>query len=288
MTTKPDHLAQIERVQKMLAGAAPLDKLEDGRRGLKSVVESIEAERAEIEARRETEMTAATPIVELNSKLDSLERRERELARIAEIGLTILGEIDARIVEAREAESAAKRQAVYDAALDLHNATLIRVREFLDRAGRESLEVMRAYAASEAATAATNCDLPEGSSPIPTIESERLGASKSRRTIKRQFGVFYCGDQPIAEVGRCHATANSDGTFTVLIWNRTVGNCRIRDFVNVRCETMKPRAENLGTSLKIPAFLADYVSDRYVDQPMTLQEWDRLNGVEASPSIAAE
>src|ERR1700677_81569 len=193
-----------------------------------------------------------------------------------------------RAAAAREAESAAKRQAVYDAALDLNNATLIRVREFLDRAGRESLEVMRAYAASEAATAATNCDLPEGSSPIPTIESERLGAPKSRRTIKRQFGVFYCGDQPIAQVGKCNSVDNGDGTFNLLIWDRTVANCRIRDFVNVRCETMKPRAENLITSLKIPTFVADYVSDRAVNRTMTLSELGAIESESAPPQIAAE
>jgi hypothetical protein len=287
MTKHPDHHEQIERVQRMLADA-PLAQLEENRRDLKSVIESIEVERAEIEARRTIEMISLAPAGDLNRRVDALEKSERELARLAEIALTIYAELENRIAAAREAESAAKRQAVYDAALDLHNATLIRVREFLDRAGRESLEVMRAYAASEAATAATNCDLPEGSSPIPTIESERLGAPKSRRTIKRQFGVFYCGDQPIAQVGKCNSVDNGDGTFNLLIWDRTVANCRIRDFVNVRCETMKPRAENLITSLKIPTFVADYVSDRSVNRTMTLSELGAIESESAPAQIAAE
>jgi hypothetical protein len=167
MTTKPDHLALIERVQKILGvAAAPLDKLDEGKREVLRLIADGADELVEIASRRQIEMTAATPAGELDKRLDALDKREKEVARRVEIAKTVRAELENRIDAAREAERAAERQAAYDQALALHVAATRRIREFLDRIGPEGREVMQAYAASEAATTAVNRNLPAGVSSI--------------------------------------------------------------------------------------------------------------------------
>jgi hypothetical protein len=243
VTMKPaDPLAQIERAQKILAkGDAGLAELEEGRLELQRVVAGSDADLEEIGARRKIEMTAATPVGELDKKLEALDRREKEASRRSEIALAILSEVETRIVAAREAEAAARRQAAYDTALKLHDEATSRVKEFLDRIVLEAREVMQAYVESEAATAAANKDRPLGCSPIMTIESERLGALPSPKTTVRKYQVFVSGRDLVAEVGKVEAH-NVNGTWAVYRPSRSVQgdvvvpHCTIADFVEVTTE----------------------------------------------------
>src|ERR1700722_7886344 len=131
-----DPLAQIEHAQKILAqGDASLAQREAARLELDHVIAAGEAETVEIADRRTIEMSALTPAGELDKALDALDRREKQVVRRVEIAKTVRAEWENRIVAAREAESAEKRQAAYAAALKLHVTATNRVREFLDRFG---------------------------------------------------------------------------------------------------------------------------------------------------------
>ena len=82
----------------------------------------------------------------------------------------------------RETESAAKRQAAYNDARAVHDATRPRVKEFLDRIGVEAREVMRAYTESETKTAAVNYDLPPGAHPFRASKlSGRVNFGRRKR-----------------------------------------------------------------------------------------------------------
>jgi hypothetical protein len=264
VTTKPDHIATIERVQGILARSdAGLAELQGCERDLKHVLGAAKNDLEEIGSRRKIEMTAATPAGQLDRKLDELDKREREVGRRLEIGQAVLAQLVAKIDDAIEAERSAKRQANYDEALALHVAATIRVRTFLDKVAPEAAEVLRAYAESEAATSAANKDLPAGTMRLPTIENERMGSHPPARITERRVQWFVHNGNRIAEVGRCEAYPHQNGNGLWTIYRRsnaiqgdeTIGPCTIVDLVEETIQKYEPRPlEALSTSLRIPAF----------------------------------
>jgi hypothetical protein len=261
-----DHLAAIEGVQKILAKAdASVDALEEGKREVLRLIAELEAERQETAARRTIELTAASPAGELDKRLNVIEQRERAIARRLEIGRAILAQLETRIDDAREEERAAARQAAYDAARKLHDDATNRIREFCDRVAPEAAEVLRAYAAAEAATAAVNRDLPAGLPRIQSIETERQGSHLPARITERRVQWFLHHGKRIAEVGTVEAFPNQNGSGLWTIYRRsnaiqgdeTIGPCTIADFVEETIQKYEPRPlESLSTSMRIPEFAA--------------------------------
>ena len=303
MTTKPvDPLVQIEHAQKILAkGDASLAQLESARRELDHVIAAGEAETAEIADRRTIEMSALTPAGELDKALDSLDRREKQVARRVEIASTVRAQLVAKIDVARGEEAEAKRQTAYAAARKLHDEATNRIREFCDRVGPEAAEVLRSYAAAEAATSAANKDLPAGAAPIMSIEARRQGSPPAPRITERHFKAFTCGRDYVAEVGAVEATPAAGGTWTLYLpsasvqGGSTVGGCVITDMVDLRIEKFESRrVESLATALRAPPFYATAPERGTVERKrMRLSEWRQINGepVEAEvplPRIAAE
>jgi hypothetical protein len=286
MTT--NHFARIEAVQTLLGlDDATLAQIEDGKRDLHQVIAAGDAEREEIASRRKIEMTAATPAGELNRKLDALDKREKEVARLVEIANAVLAELEPRLAAAREDDNSARRRATYDEAHARHAAASSRVKEFLDRVGLEAHEVMRAYAESEAATAAANRNLPLDASPIASIEDERRGNVSAPKTTVRQYRRFVHQGNPIYEVGKVEAYPAPNGLWTIyrrsnaIQGDETIGPCTIADFVEIRTEQYAHRRlENLISSLRIPAFYSTQQPERVrVDtRNLPLTEWLRING----------
>jgi hypothetical protein len=288
--TSPDPIEQIERVQKILGVAATLDDLEGGKREVLRLIADGADELEEIGSRRKIEMTAATPAGELDKRLDAIDKREKEVARRVEIAKTVCAELENRIDAAREADAADKRQAAYDEAIKLRDATALRVQKFLDRIGAEAREVMRAYAASESKSAAANQGLPPGAAPIHSIESKRKGELRSPKLTVREFEAFVDGRRFIAERGHAQAAERKDGKWDVFLPGGGTGAgdyfvCAISNFVEVTSEAdATPWPENLAKCLSVPSF---YVSDRSgwdpVDDPSPAAVTDALNRLEAQP-----
>ena len=284
-------LAQIEHAQKILAnGDASLAQREAARLELDHVIAAGEAETVEIADRRTIEMSALTPAGELDKALDALDRREKQVVRRVEIAKTVRAELENRIDAAREADAADKRQAAYDEAIKLRDATALRVQKFLDRIGAEAREVMRAYAASESKSAAANQDLPPGAAPIHSIESKRKGELRSPKLTVREFEAFVDGRRFIAERGHAQAAERKDGKWDVFLPGGGTGAgdyfvCAISNFVEVTSEAdATPWPENLAKCLSVPSF---YVSDRSgwdpVDDPSPAAVTDALNRLESQP-----
>jgi hypothetical protein len=248
--------------QKILAQPdAGLDRLEAAKSELRRVVSDAEHDIEELLARKKIELSAATPVAELDKKIDALEKRERESGRRAEIARIILAEVETRIAAAREEERAAKRQAVYDEARALHTAASIRVKEFLEKIAPEACEVMATYAASERRTLEANRNLPPGCEPIRSIEDERQGDLQPPKVTERRFQVFMHGSDRIGEVGKVEAHHAGNGVWSVCLpsrsvqGDRVVSNCTIADFVEVITERYEPaRLESLSTALRVPSF----------------------------------
>jgi hypothetical protein len=284
-------LALVERAQTVLAqNDAPLAKLEQALLEVERVMASNDADLEEIASRRKIEMTAATPAGELDKKLDAIDKRKQEIERRTEIASIVRVELETRIAADREAERGDKRQAAYDGALELHDATWRLVRAFLDRIGAEARHVMRAYGESEMKSAAANQDLPCGAAPIPSIESERKGALRSPKTTVRKFKAYVAGMRRIAEQGSVEAAPEKDGRWGVFIpGGSTSGGhyltCDLVDFVEVLDEwDATPWPENLAKCLSVPSF---YVSERSWWNPMDDHSpaavSDALNRLEAQP-----
>jgi hypothetical protein len=262
VTTKTDPLALVERVQALLAqAAAPLAKLEQGLLEIERIVASCETDLEEIGNRRKIEMTAATPAGELDKRLDALDKREREVVRRFEIAKTVRAEVENRIDAACEADAADKRQAAYNEAFKLRDATALRVRELLGRFGPECRKVMREYAESELKTASANSDLPIGAAPIRSIEAERRGDLRSTETTAREFKGFTHGRRFIGEQGHVEAVQRKDGTtWDVYLPAGSTGAgdycvCELVAYVEVVTEAdATPWPEFLATSLSCPAF----------------------------------
>jgi hypothetical protein len=294
-------LATIESVQKIIGLAdASLEQLEAARLELDHVIAAGEAETAEIADRRTIEMNALMPAAALDKALDRLDLLDKAVARRVEIASTVRPALMARIDEARDVEAEAARQARYAAALDLHNAATGKIRAFLNRAAPEALAVMAVYREAEAAAAAVNRDLPAGSSPIRSIEAERMGALPSPKITVRKYQVFLSGRDFVAEVGKVEAH-NVNGTWAIYLPSRSVQgdvvvpHCTIADFVEVTSQKYEPLSlETLATALRVPAFDAAAPKlGRGERRTMPLAEWLRMSGepVEAEvplPRIAAE
>jgi hypothetical protein len=292
VTTKPvDPLVQIEHAQATLAqAAAPIAQLEAARLELDHVIAAGEAELAEIASRRTIETTALTPAIELNKKLDAIERREKEVCRRIEIAKTVLGALETRIATDREAERADKQRAAYDEAIKLRVVAAKRVREFLGRFGPESRKVMREYAESEMKSAAANQDLPPGAAPIPSIEVARKGELRRPKLTVREFAAFIDGRRFVAEQHHVQAAERADGKWDVFLPGGTTGGgdyfvCSISNYVEIVSETdATPWPENLAKCLSVPSF---FVSERSwwdpVDDHLPAAVADALSRLEAHP-----
>jgi hypothetical protein len=299
MTKPSDPLAPIEAAQKVIAAAdATLAQLEAARLDLTRVIADAEAEREQLAARRKIEMTAATPVGELDKKLEALDRREKEASRRGEIALAILGQLETQIVDAREHEAERLRRVRYDAALALHAQTTSLIQAFLTNTAPAARAALAAYSESEAATAAANRDLPPGASKIPTIESERMGDLPPAKTTEKRFQAFVRGRDFVAVVGSVDAAPASSNTWTVFIpsasmqGGTSVGGCEIVDFVDVRIEKFEPRrVESLATALRVPPFYATAPERGSIEKMrVRLSEWRAVNGEpeQAPRQIAAE
>ena len=290
--TRPvDPLAQIENAQKILAnGDASLAQLEEAKVELDHVLAGAAAEREEIAACRTIETSALMPAVALDKALDRLDLLEKAVGRRVEIASIVLAQLVAKIDAAREADASDNRQAAYDEAIKLRDATALRVQKFLDRIGAEAREVMRAYAASESKSAAANQDLPPGAAPIHSIESKRKGELRSPKLTEREFEAFVDGRRFIAERGHAQAAERKDGKWDVFLPGGGTGAgdyfvCAISNFVEVTSEAdATPWPENLAKCLSVPSF---YVSDRSgwdpVDDPSPAAVTDALNRLESQP-----
>jgi hypothetical protein len=265
VTTKPvDPLAQIEAAQATLAAPdAPLDRLEAARLDLQRVIAAGEADLEASAARRKIELLAHAPAAEVDRKIEAIEKHAREVARRVEIAVAILGQLESRIAAAREVEIEAKRQARYDDATKLHISAAKHVREFLDRIAPEARKALQAYSESEAATRAVNADLPQGASPIRSIEAERQGDLTKPKVTERKFQAFVHGKDMVGEVGKVEALKNGNGNWAVYFRSNavqgdwTVGPCTIVDYIEVTTQRYEPvRLEALATSLRVPAFNA--------------------------------
>jgi hypothetical protein len=261
VTTKPEPLALIEQIQKIIAQPdAPLAKLEEGLLELQRLVASCDADLEEIASRRKIEMTAATPAGELDKKLDALDKREREVVRRVEIAAAVAAKLETRISEQREAERADKRRANYDAALKLHVTATNRVKEFLDKFGPECRRVLREYAECELTTAAANKDLPPDTAPIRSIESERRGELRAPKTTTRAFKAFVDGRRFVAEQNYVQAAERADGKWDVWEQGGSTGSgyycvCSLEDYVEAVTENdVMPWLEFFASSLSVPAF----------------------------------
>jgi hypothetical protein len=294
MTKPADPLAQIEHAQATLAKAdAPLAQLEAAKLELTRVVASCDADLEELGSRRKIEMSSAMPAGELDKKLDAIEKREREVVRRNEIASIVLGQFEPRIVAARETETEGKRQARYDQARTLHDEATGFIRNFLDNTAPAARAALQAYVESEAAVAAVNKDLPAGASPIKSLEDERRGELQTRETVVRRLRYFYRGADRIVECERAEAIPTGSETWNVYVpsnstqGGKTFGGCHIREFVEVRIETLKSQPESLMTGLRIPQFHEPYVTAGTSRRAVPAAEWDAANG-QPVPRLAAE
>jgi hypothetical protein len=262
VTTKPvDPLAQIEHAQAIIAdGDAPLAQLEKGRLDLQRVIGSAEADLLEIGSRRKIELLAHAPAGELNRKLEALEKSEKEAQRRVQIANAILSEVETRIDAAREAESAAKRRADYEAVLDRRGAFVRRAEELLGRVGPELRDLIAEYNSVELAISAVNRSLPFGADRIPSTEAARMGALPAPRITERRFQGFVHQGQLVGEMGRCEAFPHQ-GHWVVykrsnaIQGDLTIGPCTLVDYIESTVEKYEaPRLEALASALRVPAF----------------------------------
>lgn len=264
--TKPTSTDRIESARKILnAPASTVAELEAARAVLTHVFAETDAEVEEMGSRRKTIASANAPAGEIDKALERHDDAVRALVRRNEIAAAVAAKLDERIAADRETESAAKRQAAYNDARAVHDATWPRVKKFLDRIGVEAREVMRAYAESETKTAAANCDLPPGAHPIPSIEAERRGELQPPKTKVREFRAFVDGPRFIAEQGHVQAAERKDGKWDVFLPGGSTGAgdyfvCTLVDYVETLTELdTTPWPELLANSLSVPAF---HVADR--------------------------
>jgi hypothetical protein len=261
MTKPSDPLAPIEAAQKVIAAAdATLAQLEAARLDLTRVIADAEAEREQLAARRKIEMTAATPVGELDKKLEALDRREKEASRRSEIALAILGQLEPRIADKREEEIEAKRREAYAAARNLRDETAKRVKTFLNKAVPEAQALLQAYIESEAVVTAVNRNLPAAAAPIPSIEQERLGGPTPPRITERRFQGLVHQGQLVGELGKVEAFPHQ-GHWVVykrsnaVQGDLTIGPCALVDYIESTVEKYEaPRLEALASALRVPAF----------------------------------
>jgi hypothetical protein len=192
----------------------------------------------------------------------------------------------------------AKRAAEYDEAEKLVTALASRFEAFLGRVAPEASALLADYAAAQMKVSAVNRNLPPNAAPIRSLEQRRTGEPQTRGTVLRRLRYFYRGADRIIEVGRAEAAETSAGIWNVFVPSRSssggepFGGCHIREFVEVRIETMQSRPEGLLTALKIPNFYEAYVSTGASRRTMPLEEWLKTNGEPAEQvplqRIAAE
>jgi hypothetical protein len=219
-----------------------------------------DAEVEEMRRRRKTIAVLDASIAEIEKALKRHDADVLVLTDRNDIAAAVAAKLDERIAADRETESAAKRQAAYDEARDLHDAATNRVKEFLNRVGPEAREVMGLYAEREMKTVAVNQNLPTGSAPINSIESERRGELQAPETKVREFKGFVDGRRFVGEQGHIQAVPRKDGKFDVWHPAGSTGAgdyrvCELVAYVEVVMERdATPWPEFLATSLSVPAF----------------------------------
>jgi hypothetical protein len=307
----PEHLAQIERIQTILAASdAPLAELEGGALDLQRIIAAFERELEEIGRDRVIETSAATPAAELARKLDALDQRALEVKRRVEICSIVLGALQARRDEAIAAAGEASRQAAYDAVLERQSGFLRRLAEFLGRFDPEANDLMREFAECESVIAGANRGLPPGMEPIPSIEEKRQGERQLPKTTTRQFLALAedpnlpFGRTPMFPLGTVEARRRGDGKFDVLLAGNamTGGSVLVCSLVRVtkdRTERPAPtRRESLHSQLtrivsslqelkRPPRPLKPYVEERTVWVSLDrLSEAERRNALDQLNAVA--
>jgi hypothetical protein len=264
--TKPTNTDRIESARKSLnAPASKIAELEDAEAVLTHVLVETDAELEGMAGRRRAILAADGPATEIDKQLERHDEAVRTLTRRNEVAAALSTKLATRVGTDREGERAVKRQAAYDEALKLHVTATNRVRDFLDRVGREAREMVREYAQSEIKTAAANDDLPLGAAAIPSIEFERKGKLQPPKTEVGPFKAFVHGMRRIAEQGHVEAAQRSDGQWEIFLpGDSTSGGdyltCDLVDFVEVtETRDATPWPENLAMALSVPSF---FVTER--------------------------
>jgi hypothetical protein len=257
----PDHLEFARRI--LNAPAPSLADLAAAAVELDQVRADLDVEIAGMAAHRREILAADGTAHEIDARLEKHDAAVSALVRRNEVAGAIATKLAARLVVARDVAAEEKRQARYDAALDLHNAATGRVREFLNRVAPEARAVMAAYLEAEAATAAANKDLPAGLPRIQSIETERQGSHLPARITERRVQWFVHNGTRIAEVGKVEAFPHQNGNGLWIIYKKsaaiqgdeTIGPCVIVEYIEeaIRKPVHRP-LEALSSSLRIPSF----------------------------------
>ena len=281
--TKPTSTDRIESARKILnAPASTVAELEAARAVLTHVFAETDAEVEEMGRRRKTIAASDASIAEIEKALKRHDAAVLVLTDRNDIAAAVAAKLDERIAADRETESAAKRQAAYNDARAVHDATWPRVKKFLDRIGVEAREVMRAYAESEMKTAAANCDLPPGALPIPSIEAERRGELRPPKTKVREFKAFVDGRRFVGEQGHVQAAERKDGKWDVFLPAGSTGGgdyfvCTLVDYVEVLTEAdATPWPEFLANESFCPRFFCRGASGMEADRGR--QSWPCVTG----------
>jgi hypothetical protein len=264
VTAKPPNPDPVESVRRILNMPAPsLQDLEAAAAALDHVRGDLDVEIAGMAARRRELLAADGPAHEIDRQLEKHDETVHALTRRGEVAAAIATKLAARMMAAREAAAEEKRQAAYAAARALRDATAKRVKQFCDRVAPEAAEVLQAYAAAEAATAAVNRDLPAGLPRIQSIEHERQGSPLPARVTERRVPWFVHNGIRIAEVGKVEAFPHQNGNGLWTIYRRsnavqgdeTIGPCVIVEYIEeaIRKPVHRP-LEALSSSLRIPSF----------------------------------
>jgi hypothetical protein len=294
VTTKTD---LIELARKVLNAPAPsLQDLEAAAAALADVRADLDVEIAGMAARRREILGSDGSAHEIDKQLEKHDETVRALVRRSEVEAAISTKVAARLMAAREAEAAAARAAAYDEAEKLVTELASRFEAFLSRAAPEASALLSDYAAVQMKVSAVNRNLPPNAAPVRSLEQRRTGEPQTRGTVVRRVKFFCRGNDRIIECGRAEAAETSAGLWNIFIPSRSssggepVGGCHIREFVEVKLETLQSRPEALLTALRIPNFYEPYVSTGASRRTMPAAEWDATNG-EAEPvpmPVAAE
>ena len=298
-------IARIERAQSILnAQSSTIVELEAVILDQQRLIAACDADVVEIASRRKIEMIAATPAGELDKKLSSLDKREKEVQRHAEIASTVLVALEQRLAEKREAERVAQETARRHELNRRRGEAISSIKSGLSEIGAKTSEVLRVYKAIEAEIAAFNRALAPGEPRIPSIEAARRTIQPRKVVVDETFDAFVGQGIMISasDVGprrRNQARPIGGGWFEVFISTPTgagdIHRCELIPCVRVHTEVDATRApEPLPVALNVPAFDAVRSPPRTYDhRMMKLSEWATLNSEpdEAEPGqprLAAE
>jgi len=263
MTKTPTNVDPIESARKVLnAAASTIADLEAESVAVSRILAGTDVELEEMARRRKALLASDMPVAELDGVLARHDEGVRSLIRRNEIAAAVSTKLAESISSDRENKRAASQLAAYNEAVELQASTASRIKEFLERVGAESRDIMRAYASAEKKAEAANKDLPPGAAPVRSIEAVRRGEIPQPKTTIREFSGFVeVGGFFVSEQGKVQAAARQDGKREVYR-GRPSGSgeyfiCTLVEYVEVTVETAsRPNLDNLASALSIPAFSA--------------------------------